>query len=101
MVLFSTQNLGNVNHLLLFHTGFNLVSKNKIIFFWQCVFFVFVNSDVIFGHRVTKVGIAIKVNEICLLFKLNLKNIFVKQKENHENLLLSVFPPVPFINMPK
>ena len=60
--------------------------------FWQYIFSpVFGNSDVIISHVTTKLGMAIKVNEI---FSLQIWITYVKQKESYGKLLLC-FPPVP------
>lgn len=54
MVLFPTQDV--YCHLLLPHTSFNLISKEKYWYFWQCIF----NSDIVSGHVITKVSVAFR-----------------------------------------
>ena len=68
-VLFPMQDLGGINHLLLPHTIFNITSKGKEMVFWQYIFSPFLKSDVIISHVTTKLGVAIKVNEIYFLSK--------------------------------
>ena len=67
--LFPMQDLGGINHLLLPHTIFSLTSKGKEMEFWQDIFSPFLESDVILSHVTTKLGVAIKVNEIYFFSK--------------------------------
>ena len=79
MVLFPTQDPGNINHLLLPHTIFNLISKGEEMILQQCIFSSLYNY-VIIGHMITKIGVAIKVNQIYLPFQILIT--YVKQKKS-------------------
>ena len=65
MVLISVQDIGNINGLLLPHTIF----KEEKWYFGDAFYVCFQNSDIIIGHVITEVSVAIRVNELHIFSK--------------------------------
>ena len=78
-----THDHGDVNHFLLAHIIFKPTSRAKKIVFWQSLFG---NLDIILGHVIAKVGVAVKVEYIyTYIFSPNLDNM-LSEKKVVENL---------------